>query len=639
MTTSSVRLGLRANAGQFALLVALNAFVGAMVGLERSVLPLVGEDEFGLASKSAILAFVVAFGIAKAFANLLAGGLAERVGRKRLLLLGWLLALPVPLLVAVAPSWWVIVVANVFLGLNQGLAWSMTVVMKIDLVGPVRRGLALGLNESAGYLGVAFTALATGALAATFVPRTIVWVGAAVIAVIGTLVSAFFVRDTSAHVSEEQRAHGAAVAGSLRQAFARGTLRDPVLRACSQAGLVNNLNDALAWGLAPLYLAASGASVTEVGIVAGVYPAVWGGGQVATGWLSDHTGRKPLIVSGMLTQAGALALLVAGGGAFPPALGAAILLGVGTALVYPTLIAGVSDVAQPVERAQLVGVYRFWRDFGFVVGAIVAGVVADTLGAGWAIAIVAALTAGSGIWVALTRWVRDPRARRRTAAELLLEARGRIEPRLEPVRAYDASSRGALLIDLRSQDERRREGIIPRSLHIPRSVLEWRIDPDSGYTSPHIGRLDRQLVVFCAQGFSSSLAAATLRELGCRNATDMVGGFEAWKAAGLPVRALAENDGRDVDHLPGMGPPEPSEPTRRATAREPLGGIMRAIDCPCGHHLEGRDDEELVRLARKHVEEHHPEMSRSDEQLRERVAADAYDREGAQAPREAQRGG
>ena len=557
--TAPVRLGLRANASQFALLVALNAFVGAMVGLERSVLPLVGEDDFGLASKSAILSFVVAFGIAKALANLAAGGLAERVGRKRLLVLGWLLALPVPLLIAVAPSWWVIVLANVFLGLNQGFAWSMTVVMKIDLVGPVRRGLALGLNESAGYLGVAVTALATGALAATYAPRTIVWAGGALIAVIGTLVAAFFVTDTGAHVDEEQRGHGAATAGTLRHALTRGTFRDPVLRACSQAGLVNNLNDALAWGLAPLYLAANGASLAEVGVVAGVYPAVWGAGQLVTGWLSDHTGRKPLIVLGMLVQAGALALLVAGGGAFPPALAAAVLLGVGTALVYPTLIAAVSDVAQPAERAQLVGVYRFWRDFGFVAGALVAGLIADWLGAGWSIAIVAALTAGSGVWVAATAWAARPRPLRRTAAELLADAQRRIAPRLEPGEASEAASRGALLIDLRSQDERRREGVVPGSLHIPRSVLEWRVDPSSGYTNPYLGDLDRQLILFCAQGFSSSLAAAGLHEIGCRNATDIVGGFEAWKASGLPVRDL-DDDGAGADELPGMGPPEPLDP-------------------------------------------------------------------------------
>jgi MFS family permease len=554
MTAAAVRLGLRANAGQFALLVALNAFVGAMVGLERSVLPLIGEDDFGLSSKSAILSFVVAFGIAKAFANLAAGGLAERVGRRRLLVLGWLFAVPVPLLIALAPSWWVIVAANVLLGLNQGLAWSMTVVMKIDLVGPRRRGLALGLNESAGYLGVALTAFATGALAATYAPRTLVWAGAAVIAGLGLLVSLLFIRDTGAHVDEEQRLRGLAVASTLRSAFVRGTVRDRVLRACSQAGLVNNLNDALAWGLAPLYLAANGASITEVGIVAAIYPAVWGLGQLATGALSDHTGRKPLIATGMLVQAGALAVLVAGGGAFMPALGAAILLGVGTALVYPTLIAAVSDVAQPVDRAQLVGVYRFWRDFGFVVGAVLAGTIADAFGSGTAIVVVAALTAGSGIWVAATHWGERPAPLRRTVSELLAEAQRRIAPRLDPAQAFAALGDGAALVDLRSQDERRREGIIPGSIHIPRSVLEWRLDPDSGYSNPHI-RLEQKIVVFCAHGFSSSFAAVTVRELGCRSSTDIVGGFAGWKAAGFPVLEFDEAQELSEGELPGMGPP------------------------------------------------------------------------------------
>jgi MFS family permease len=551
-----VRLGLRANAGQFALLVALNAFVGAMVGLERSVLPLIGEEDFGLASKSAILSFVLAFGAAKACANLAAGGLVQRVGRKRLLVLGWALALPVPLLIALAPNWWVIVAANVLLGLNQGFAWSMTVVMKIDLVGPVRRGLALGLNESAGYLGVALTAIATGALAATFAPRTIVWIGATAIAVVGTVISVVFVRDTGAHMSEEQRQRGAAQGSSLREAFVRGSARDPVLRACSQAGLVNNLNDALAWGLAPLYLAANGASLAEIGVVAGVYPAVWGAGQLATGALSDRTGRKPLITAGMFVQAAALALLVGGGGEFEYALGAAILLGVGTALVYPTLIAAVSDVAQPIERAQLVGVYRFWRDFGFVVGALLAGLVADALGAGWAIAVVAGVTAGSGVWVAATRWASPRPPARKTAADLLADAQARIAPRLAPGEAYAASVGGALLVDVRSQDERRRDGIIPGSLHVPRSVLEWRVDPESGYPNPHIGGFDRRLVVFCSEGFSSSLAAAAVRDLGYQTATDIVGGFLAWKAEGLPVRLSEESNELPDDGVPpGMGPP------------------------------------------------------------------------------------
>jgi MFS family permease len=400
-----IRLGLRANAGQFALLVGLNALVGAMVGLERSVLPLIGKQDFGLRSTSTILAFVVAFGATKALTNLAAGDLAERIGRKRLLVIGWLVAVPVPLLIGLAPSWWFIVAANLLLGVNQGLAWSMTVVMKIDLAGLRRRGLALGLNEAAGYLGVAVAAFATGVLAASYAPRTVVWVGAALIIAVGLLVSMFAVRDTGRHVALEQRAHGDdGRPHNLQSAFTHATLRDPVLRACNQAGLVNNLNDALAWGLAPLYLAAHGASVREIAVVAAAYPVVWGAGQLATGWLSDRTGRKPLIVGGMLVQAGALALLVAGGGSFAPSLGAALLLGVGTAMVYPTLIAAVSDASQPRDRARLVGVYRFWRDFGFVLGALIAGFGADAASPSAAIAIVAGLTAASGLVVAATRW-------------------------------------------------------------------------------------------------------------------------------------------------------------------------------------------------------------------------------------------
>jgi MFS family permease len=401
--SADVRLGLRANAGQFALLVAVNALVGAMVGLERSVLPIVGKQDFGLRSTSAVLAFVVAFGAAKAVTNLAAGALAERLSRKRLLVLGWLAALPVPLLIAFAPSWWWIVAANVLLGVNQGLAWSMTVVMKIDLAGPERRGLALGLNEAAGYLGVAGAAFATGALAAIYAPRTVVWAGAAALAGLGLLTSIAFVRDTGRHVRFEE-GEDAAAAPSLAAAFSSVAFRDPTLRACSQAGLVNNLNDALAWGLAPLYLAAHGASVRQIAIVAAVYPLVWGAGQLLTGWLSDYTGRKPLITSGMLLQAGALGLLVAGNGSFAASLSAAVLLGAGTAMVYPTLLAAVSDAVRPRARAQAVGIYRFWRDFGFVAGALIVGFGADATSASAAIVFVAALTAASGLVVAATSW-------------------------------------------------------------------------------------------------------------------------------------------------------------------------------------------------------------------------------------------
>ena len=401
---SGARLGLRANAAQFSLLVGLNALVGAMVGLERSVLPLVGKRDFDLASDAAVLAFVVAFGAAKALTNLGAGVLADRLGRKRLLVLGWLLALPVAPLIALAPNWWWIVAANVLLGANQGLAWSMTVVMKIDLAGPARRGLALGLNESAGYLGLAATAFASGALAASIAPRTVVWAGALAISLVGTLIALVFVRDTALHVAHEQAGHGERKALPLSAAFAETSVRQPVLRACSQAGLVNNLNDALAWGLVPLYLAAHGASATRIAVIAAVYPGVWGVLQLVTGWLSDLVGRKPLIVLGMLVQAGALTLLVTGGGAFTPSLAAAALLGIGTALVYPTLIAAVSDVVQPRDRATVVGVYRFWRDTGFVLGALLAGFAADALGSRAAIALVAVLTAASGLAVAATRW-------------------------------------------------------------------------------------------------------------------------------------------------------------------------------------------------------------------------------------------
>ena len=402
MTERRVELGLRENLAQFGLLVALNAFVGAMVGLERSTLPLIGETEFGIASKAAVLSFIVAFGLAKALTNLGAGLLAQRLGRRRLLIAGWAIALPVPLLIAVAPSWGWIVAANVLLGINQGLAWSMTVVMKIDLVGPQRRGFALGLNEAAGYGGLAVAAAVSGWLAAEFAPRDVLVAAGAGIAVIGLLVSALLVRDTAPHVALEQRHHpgGDQRPPPLREAFADASWRVPALRSCSQAGLVNNLNDALAWGLVPLFLAAHGAGVGEIGVIAGIYPAVWGVGQIWTGHWSDRIGRKPPIVGGMLLQAAALVVLAVSDGAVGIAALAATLLGVGTALVYPTLIAAISDAVAPVARAPAVGIYRFWRDMGYVAGGLLAGATADALGYGGAIAIVAGLTAASGLWVA-----------------------------------------------------------------------------------------------------------------------------------------------------------------------------------------------------------------------------------------------
>jgi MFS family permease len=378
----TVRLGLRENAAQFALLVALNALVGGLVGLERSVLAPLGEQEFGVASKSAILSFVLAFGAAKAISNLAAGRLAAH-GRRRVLAAGWALALPAPLLIGFAPNWGFVVAANVFLGASQGLAWSMTVLMKIDLVGPRRRGFALGLNESAGYVGVALTAAASGWLAASVGPRTVIWVGAAVLAPAGLALTLLFVRETLPHV------HFEAAAGAAHTGRSTGWL--------AQAGFVTNLNDAAAWGLIPLYLVAHGASSGEVGLVAGVYPFVWGCGQAGTGALSDHVGRRPLIAWGMLVQASAFAVLVAGGGGLASAFAAAVVLGAGTALVYPTLLAAVSDSVSPLDRARATGVYRFWRDSGLVAGALLAGLSADAFGGAVALAAVAAVTAASGV--------------------------------------------------------------------------------------------------------------------------------------------------------------------------------------------------------------------------------------------------
>lgn len=401
MTARPVQLGLRANRGQFSLLVAINVFVGAMVGLERSTLPLVGRDDFHLASSAAVLSFLVAFGVVKALTNLGAGALAQRVGRRRLLILGWIAALPVPLLILAAPNWGFVVAANAFLGINQGLTWSMTVLMKVDLVGPRRRGLALGLNESSGYGGVAVMAAVTGWLAAGFAPRTVLVLAGAAIAAVGLILSLGFIRDTAAHVAVEQseQSSGDESQPRLRQAFVDTTLRRPALRSCSQAGLVNNLNDALVWGLVPLFLAVHGASPGEIGLIAGLYPAVWAILQIPAGHLSDRVGRKPLIVGGMLVQAAGLLLLSISGGEIALAVLVAVAVGLGTACVYPTLLAAVSDSVSPVTRAPVTGVYRFWRDMGYAVGAVIAGTIADAFGYSGAIMVVAALTAASGVWV------------------------------------------------------------------------------------------------------------------------------------------------------------------------------------------------------------------------------------------------
>ncbi|MQA89785.1 MAG: MFS transporter [Gemmatimonas sp.] len=401
--SAPVRLGLRENWVQFALLVLVNAFVGTMVGVERSVLSLLAEDEFGVASTTAALSFLIAFGLSKAIANFVAGDFAHRIGRKRILLLGWAFGLPVPLLLWFAPSWSWVVFANLLLGVNQGLAWSATVIMKIDLVGPKQRGLAMGLNEFAGYLAVAVAALGAGYMAADFGPRSgPVWIGGTA-ALLGVLFTALFVRDTGDHVELEHAMADQAIEGGpdalpdtlgARLRHASWTYRP--LFATNQAGFINNLNDGLAWGLFPLYFAAAGLSLREIGWLAALYPAVWGIAQIGTGALSDWTGRQPLIVTGMLLQgAGLTAFALATGFAWWSA--AAIALGLGTAAVYPTLIAQVSDLVTPRDRASGVGVYRLWRDLGYVAGGLLAGIMADLLGYRAAIGFVALLTAVSAL--------------------------------------------------------------------------------------------------------------------------------------------------------------------------------------------------------------------------------------------------
>ncbi len=401
----SVRLGLRENLGQFTLLVIVNGFVGAMVGMERSILPAIAEHEFALTGRTAMLSFIAVFGLTKALTNYAAGRLADRVGRKRLLLWGWALAVPVPFLLMWGPSWGWVIAANALLGVSQGLAWSMTVTMKIDLVGPQQRGLAMGLNECAGYVSVAAAAYATGLIASrTGLRPEPFYLGVAF--VLAGVVLSLFVRETWGHAAAESRDSGgvsdarrAGPAATSREVLWRTTFGDRNLSSVTQAGFVNNLNDGMAWGLFPVAFAATGMNLAAIGVLAAIYPATWGVTQVATGAISDRVGRKWLIVFGMWTQAAGI-VVVAVAGSFAASAAGAVMLGIGTAMVYPTLIAVIGDVAHPGWRATSLGAYRLWRDAGYVAGALVAGAAADAFGLSAAMQIVAVVTFLSGVVVA-----------------------------------------------------------------------------------------------------------------------------------------------------------------------------------------------------------------------------------------------
>ena len=408
-SSAGVTLGLRANWQQFSLLVLINAFVGGMVGLQSTVVPLIGAQEFKIASATTVLSFIVSFGVIKALANLVSGHFADVYGRKHMLVLGWLIGLPVPFMIAWGPSWGWIVAANVLLGVNQGFAWSMTVIMKVDLVGPKSRGLAVGLNEFAGYLAVGITTFLAGFIAQRYGLRPQPFYLGIAYAVLGLSLSALLVRDTRQHVGHEISQHHGAVTEMLPfwEVFRRASFGDRNLFAASQAGLVNNLNFGMSWGIFPLFFASFGLVVVRIGILNSVYPAVWGVLQTITGPLSDRWGRKGLIVTGMWVQGSGLFLIGVMHG-FGWWLFASALLGLGTAMVYPTLIAAVSDASHPSWRARSLSVYRFWRDLGYAIGALSAGLIADDLGLAWSIRIIAVLSFLSG---AVTAFLMRERAR------------------------------------------------------------------------------------------------------------------------------------------------------------------------------------------------------------------------------------
>ena len=510
---TQIRLGLRENAAQFSLLVLVNAFVGAMIGMERSILPQIAADEFQLSAKSAILSFIVIFGITKALTNYLAGHFSDRYGRKHILVAGWLIAVPVPFLLMWAPSWAWILFANALLGISQGLTWSTTVIMKIDLSGSKNRGLAMGLNEFSGYFAVAGSALATGWIAAKYGLRPEPFYLGILFVVAGLGLSTLLVKETKSHAAMESKQHHTLPETSglrAKDIFWRTTFGDKNLSSVSQAGLVNNLNDGMAWGLFPLFFAAASMDLQQIGTLAAIYPATWGIAQLFTGAWSDKIGRKWLIVSGMWIQAIGIVAVIVSRDFFGFATGAA-LLGIGTAMVYPTLLAAIGDVAHPSWRASSVGVYRLWRDLGYAIGAILAGITADVFGLPVAMALVASLTFLSGAFAAFRM-------------SETLHISGGIPSCFEiaELLVHIASKSPLAIVDVRSPEEFL-AGHIAGAINIPLDTLSER--------SGDLQR-DTTIVTVCGKGGGrSEMAAATLRNLGFSSAKSLCGGTLAWTQA------------------------------------------------------------------------------------------------------------
>ena len=496
MTEVPARLGLRANWKQFSLLVLVNAFVGAMVGIERTVLPMLAEVDFGIASRTAALSFIVAFGISKALSNYFVGRLAGRFGRKAMLVTGWLLALPVPFMLIYADAWSWVVAANILLGIHQGFAWSSTVVMKMDLVGDKDRGLAMGLNEFAGYLAVAAMAFLTGLLAAEYGPRPVPFEVGIVVAVIGLLLTVLWVKDTGHHVSAES---AKSVVPFLEKPFLDTTVRHRVLGSVTQAGLANNLNDGMLWGLLPVLLAGQGFGAASIGAIAAVYPAVWGLGQLATGKLADHVDRKLLLVLGMVLQGIAILFLpyVDTQSAY---ISLSATLGLGTALVYPTFLAVIAAHTHPTQRAESLGIFRLWRDLGYAIGALLTGLIADRFGITASILVIGMITVISGLLV----WLRMPAERKCLEQDDLKGWTGRRDVRV---------------VDVRSPEEYA-SGHLPQAINIP---IERLAEQARAWSKR------QRIVTVCAKGGGrSAQAAQSLRDLGFGKTWWLCGGTLGW---------------------------------------------------------------------------------------------------------------